>query len=226
VVRSNENQVSDHPKVHGACEGEPFGELVAFTLTGYIGGLLLAWTLDSYGLHQNALGQGAVRTLAGEGESIMEGVFALRRRAAGKAGSLAEAYAWGKVLGMVLPWIVDAGSRLVGIDVNAPEGFYVPYLYAMGDQFGAAILGFVFLRNLTGTTWAAARSFLRSPVMLATLSVLVVVPVGLLVVRLLGFSPTNQILTALEVMAANLCWVPPVVGWFVGDRCHEYANKE
>jgi hypothetical protein len=29
----------------------------------------------------------------------------------------------------------------------------------------------------------------------------------------LGFSPTTQVYTALETMAANLCWIPPLVGW-------------
>ena len=51
------------------------------------------------------------------------------------------------------------------------------------------------------------------PVMLASLGVIVLVPLGLLVARLLGFSPTTQTYTALETIAANLCWVPPLVGW-------------
>jgi hypothetical protein len=31
--------------------------------------------------------------------------------------------------------------------------------------------------------------------------------------RVLGFSPTTQKYTALETIAANLCWLPVVVGW-------------
>ena len=49
--------------------------------------------------------------------------------------------------------------------------------------------------------------------MLTSLLVILAVPVGLLLARLLGFSPSNQVLTALETIASNLCWVPPAVGW-------------
>ena len=43
---------------------------------------------------------------------------------------------------------------------------------------------------------------------------------GLFLVRLAGFSPTNQVYTALETIAANLCWLPPLVGWL-----HERREK-
>ena len=49
--------------------------------------------------------------------------------------------------------------------------------------------------------------------MLASLGVVLIVPVGLLGARLLGFSPTTQVYTAIETIAANLCWVPPLIGW-------------
>ncbi|MBN1761494.1 MAG: hypothetical protein JW878_00235 [Methanomicrobia archaeon] len=32
----------------------------------------------------------------------------------------------------------------------------------------------------------------------------------------LGFSPTTHVYTALETMMANLCLVPPLVGWLWG----------
>jgi hypothetical protein len=71
---------------------EDFGELLKFTLTGFAGGLVLAVVLDSLALSRSAIGQWMVRTLAGEGESIFEGIFAIRRRIAGGASSMAEAY--------------------------------------------------------------------------------------------------------------------------------------
>jgi hypothetical protein len=49
--------------------------------------------------------------------------------------------------------------------------------------------------------------------MMASLTVVVLVPLGLLFARLLGFSPTTQVYTALETIVANLCWVPPLIGW-------------
>ena len=58
----------------------------------------------------------------------------------------------------------------------------------------------------------ALLAYFREPVMLASLAVIFVVPAGLLVARLLGFSPKTQILTALETIVANLCWLPPLVG--------------
>jgi len=49
--------------------------------------------------------------------------------------------------------------------------------------------------------------------MLASLFVILAVPVGLFLARSLGFSPSTQVLTALETIISNLCWVPPAVGW-------------
>jgi hypothetical protein len=49
----------------------------------------------------------------------------------------------------------------------------------------------------------ASARYVRHPVLLA---------------RLWGFNPTNQMYTALEVIAADLCWVPPLVG-ALAERC-------
>lgn len=56
-----------------------FGELLRYTAAGFAGGLILAGALDRLGLQRSGLGQWAVRTLSGEGESLFEGVYALRR---------------------------------------------------------------------------------------------------------------------------------------------------
>jgi hypothetical protein len=40
---------------------------------------------------------------------------------------------------------------------------------------------------------------------------------GFYIARLMGFSPTTQVYTALETTVANLCWVPPLVGWLKGE---------
>jgi len=207
-------------------EDEPFGELLAFTASGYAFGLALGWILDTLGLQQSGLGQAAVRTLAGEGESIFEGVFALRRRLAGGPASMAEAYGWGKLLGMVLPWIVDLTSRLLGVDVYGVEGFYIPYFYSMGDQFGATVAGLTFLRRRHGSFGRAVGQYFRQPIMAASFAVLLLVPVGLLCARLAGFSPTTQLFTALETIAANLCWLPPLVGWWFGRRRGSSAGSD
>jgi hypothetical protein len=197
---------------------EEFGELLRYTLAGFAGGLLLAGVLDNLGLQRNGLGQWAVRTLSGEGESLFEGAYALRRRLARSRGSMAEAYGWGKILGVGVPWAVDAISRLLGVNVYGVAGFYIPYVYALSDQIGANVSGLVFLRRREGSWRSALRAYVRHPVMMTSLVVVLGVPVALLAARLLGFRPTTQLLTAAETIAADLCWLPPLVGWWSERR--------
>ncbi|MBI2955904.1 MAG: hypothetical protein HYY26_01195, partial [Acidobacteria bacterium] len=121
-------------------------------------------------------------------------------------------------LGMAVPWLVDWGSRWAGVDVYGVEAFYIPFFYAMSDQIGANVSGLVYLRRQE-TGWGAALGrYARHPVMLTSLAVILVVPVGLLAARLLGFSPTTQVRTAVETIAANLCWLPPLIGWLAERR--------
>jgi hypothetical protein len=194
-------------------ESDGFAGLVRYTVPGYVVGVLLGAALDFFGFQTSAVGQWLVRTIAGEGESVLEGFYSLRNRLARGQMSLAEAYGWGKLLGMTFPWLVDWGSRAIGVDVYGIQGFYIPYFYGLSDQIGASISGMVFLRNREGSWSAGIRAYSRHPVMIAGLVVLFTVPFGLLLARILGFSPTTQTLTAFETIAANLCWVPPVVGW-------------
>ena len=201
----------DQVKGTTRAEGE-FGELVKYTIPGYAGGLLVGFLLDYLGFQRSAIGQWIVRTLSGEGESIFEGIYAIRQRTL-RSGSMAEAYGWGKFLGMTAPWIIDWLSRFLGIDVYGVGGFYIPYFYALSDQIGANISGLIFLRGKEGAWRKAFNQYVRHPVMLASLAIILAVPIGLLLARLLGFSPSTQIYTALETIVANLCWVPPVVGW-------------
>jgi hypothetical protein len=99
------------------------------------------------------------------------------------------------------------------VDIYGVEGFYIPYFYALSDQIGANIFGFIFLCRKEGSWGKAITQYFRHPVMLSSLLIILIVPLGLFVTRRLGFSPTTQTLTALETIAANLCWVPPLVGW-------------
>lgn len=194
-------------------QGEEFSELIKYTLPGYVLGLLAGIFLDFQGYQRSPLGQWFVRTLAGEGESLFEGIFSIRQRLQRAEGSMAEAYGWGKFFGIAIPWVIDLGSRLAGVNVYGIEGFYIPYFYALSDQIGANISGMLFLRRKEGAWKAAFSRYIRHPVMLASLAVITIVPFGLLGARILGFSPTTQTFTALETIAANLCWVPPLVGW-------------
>ena len=197
----------------GKAEEEEFGELLKYTVAGFAGGLIAGILLDFFGFQKSPVGQWLVRTLSGEGESILEGLYAFRRRIRREIGSLAEAYGWGKLFGMIAPWIIDWGSRILGINVYGVEGFYIPYFYAMSDQIGANVSGFLFIRRKAGPSSGAFLAYFREPVMLVSLAVIFVVPAGLLGARLLGFSPKTQILTALETIVANLCCLPPPVGW-------------
>jgi len=197
---------------------EEFGELIRYTLAGYFGGLAVASVLDYVGHAQSAIGQWLVRTLSGEGESILEGIYAFRKRLGESSGSMAEAYGWGKFFGMVVPWVIDAMSRFGGVDVYGVGGFYIPFFYALSDQIGANVSGYVFLRRRASSTTQAIAWYFKHPVMVVSLAVILIVPLGLLVARLAGFSPSTQILTALETIIANLCWLPPLVGWLAERR--------
>lgn len=200
------------------CQNEGFGDLLKFTLPGYAGGILLGAILDHFGFYLSAIGQWIVRTISGEGESILEGIFSLRKRLSGSAGTLAEAYGWGKLTGMIFPWIIDWGSRFLNLDVYGPEGFFIPYFYALSDQIGANISGFIFLHKRSNSFAGTLGTYFRNPVMLTSLGIILLAPVGLFLARTFGFSPITQKLTALETIIANLCWLPPVVGWLVERR--------
>jgi len=197
----------------GEPEKEEFGELIKFTASGFLGGILAGIFLDYLGFQQSSIGQWFVRTLSGEGESIFEGIYALRQRFRGAAESMAEAYGWGKFFGMMVPWLIDWGSRLLGVNVYGIEGFYIPYFYALSDQIGANISGLVFLKRKNRSWRKAMTEYIRHPVMRTSLLIILLVPFGLLIVRLVGFSPTTQTYTALETIAANLCWLPPLIGY-------------
>ncbi len=197
---------------------EEFKELIIYTVTGYVIGLFLAFLFDYLGIVQNPIVEWMVRVFSGEGESIFEGIYAIKQRFKKKSLSMAEAYGWGKFIGMTFPWFVDFISRLLGVDVYSWQGFYIPYLYAMSDQIGANISGFIYIRRKEGALLPALRSYFKNPVMLTSLLVVLIVPLGLLIVRVLGFSPDKNVLVALETIAANLCWLPPLVGFIFSRK--------
>lgn len=203
---------------------EEFGELIRFTIAGFIGGLVAGAALDQLGFSRSGIGQWLVRTLSGEGESILEGIFALRKRIVGAAATMAEAYGWGKFLGMAFPWVIDGASRLAGIDVYGVPGFYIPFFYAMSDQIGGNVSGLLFLRRFHKSWRHTLRSYITHPVMLTGLLVIFAVPVGLFIARMIGFSPSTQVLTATETIVANLCWVPPLIG-FLSERRSQREEK-
>lgn len=194
-------------------EEEGFGELIRYTLPGFAVSVLFGVVLDFFGFQTSVVGQWLVRTIAGEGESVLEGIFALRRRLSQTRMGLAEAYGWGKLIGMAFPWIVDWGSRAMGVDVYGVSSFYIPYFYGLSDQIGANLSGMLYLRRREGSWRSGMLAYRRHPVMVAGLLIILIVPVGLLMARVFGFSPTTQTLTAFETIAANLCWIPPLVGW-------------
>lgn len=158
-------------------------------------------------------GQWIVRTFSGESESIFEGIFAIKKRMTGTAGSIAEAYGWGKFLGMGFPWIVDWISRMLGIDVYGMKSFYIPFFYALSDQIGANISGIIFIYRREGAFLPAMRKYLCHPVMMTSLAIIIIVPAGLFISRYLGFIPDTQVYTALgsyrgeSLLGTSSCWM-------------------
>jgi hypothetical protein len=208
-MTQNEENEHDAPEREGESE---FGELLKFTFGGFTLGLAAGWLLDRIAGEVSGLGQWLVRTLSGESESVAEGFYAIRARLRNSAGSLAEAYGWGKFIGIAVPWVVDAASRALGVDMFGVESIFVPYLYAQSDQIMANVAGFVYLRRNATSSTAALRSYLRNPVMASSWAVILVVPVGLWFARAGGFAPDTHVRTAIETIGANLCWIPPLVG--------------
>ncbi|HIH40777.1 MAG TPA: hypothetical protein HA221_04380 [Halobacteria archaeon] len=194
-------------------EDNDFSEIIRYTVPGYIISLILGTFLDFFEFKLHTAGQIIIRLFAGEGESIFEGFFAIKKRLSNSKITMAEAYGWGKMIGMSFPIVLDLISRLIGIDVYGAEGFYIPYFYAMSDQIGANISGLIFIHH-DEKNWAKTmKKYVKHPVMLASLIIIFAVPIGLFMARILGFSPTTHILTALETIFANICWLPPLVGW-------------
>lgn len=202
-----------------------FEELIRYTIPGYVLGLLLGVVLDGFGLQINPIGRWLVRTFAGESESFFEGIFALRQRIQGKARGMAEAYGWGKFIGLGVPWVIDWGSRAVGVDMLGVQGFYIPFFYGMSDQLMASVTGFVFLRRREGSWGGAFSSYIRHPVMISGLILVLGLPLLLLFGRIVGFRPETQVLAAAETMAANLCWIPPLVGTIAERRQQSSQGK-
>lgn len=73
-------------------EEEGFGELIYYTIPGFVGGLFFGYLLDFFGYNTSALGQWFVRTLSGEGETILEGVYSINKKIKGHAASLSTVY--------------------------------------------------------------------------------------------------------------------------------------
>jgi hypothetical protein len=105
-----------------------------------------------------------------------------------------------------------------------PEEFGELVRYTLAGYVGGLVLGglldhlgfqsgLLFLRRRSDSWGEALAGYGRHPVMRTSLLVILAVPVGLFLARSLGFSPSTQVLTALEMIASNLCWVPPAVGW-------------
>lgn len=108
---------------------------------------------------------------------------------------------------------MDFCSRLVGVDVYGIEGFYIPWLYTMPDQIGANLAGLAYLRRREGSWTRGMAAYARNAMMLTSAAVVLLAPLLVIVARASGFIPDTQVLTAIETIGANLCWLPPVVGW-------------
>ena len=125
----------------------------------------------------------------------------------------AEAYGTGKIVGMAAPWVIDAVSRLAGVDVRAPEGSYVAYFYSLADQLFATINGLRYHIRRAGSIWAGVKGYFLDPVMATSFSVVTLPFLALYFVRSAGWRPNSLFLAALEGVLLNLCWVPPMAAW-------------
>ena len=112
-------------------------------------------------------------------------------------------------------WLV---RTLAGEGESIFEGFYIPFFYANSDQIGANISGLIYIKRREKSWGPALRKYFRHPVMVTSLLTIIMVPIGLFLARSAGFRPTTQVLAAFETIAANLCWLPPLVGAYFERR--------
>jgi hypothetical protein len=220
-----------------------YKEISLFTFVGFIGGLGLGAALDALGFSTSAIGEWAVRTISGEGEDLAEGAWVLknrlqRRKAKAQEVSraedneeeqfieegfvwfeeedemgAAEAYGTGKIVGMAAPWVIDAASRLAGVDVHAPEGSYVAYFYSLADQLFATINGLRYHIRRAGSFWKGVQGYFQDPVMVTSFTIVTLPFIGLFLVRSAGWRPDTLFLAAIEGVLLNLCWMPPMTAW-------------
>ena len=137
----------------------------------------------------------------------------------------AEAYGAGKVVGMAFPWVVDAVSRLAGVDVRAPEGSYVAYFYSLADQLFATLNGLRYHVRRAGSFWGGVKGYFHDPVMVASFTVVTLPLIALYLVRSSGWRPDLLLWVAVEAVLLNLCWVPPLTAWFWDRRLQHRLRK-
>ena len=114
---------------------------------------------------------------------------------------------------MAFPWLIDAASRLMGVDVRAPEGSYVAYLYSLADQLFATINGLRYHIRKAGSFWGGVRGYFRDPVMVSSFTIITLPFAGIYLIRAAGWRPDTLLLAALEGVLLNLCWIPPLTAW-------------
>ena len=61
---------------------------------------------------------------------------------------------------------------MAGVDVYGVAGFYILYFYAMSDLIGATITGMLFISKRERTWLKAFGRYIRHPVMLASLTLI------------------------------------------------------
>src|SRR3546814_15984698 len=88
----------------------------------------------------------------------------------------------------------------------------------MSDQMGANVARFLHLWRKQGAETRAVARYLRHPVMLVRLGIVLVAPLGLLTARAAGLRPETQILTAVETIFPNRRLPPPGLGWWIAPR--------
>jgi hypothetical protein len=148
-------------------KNDEFGKLIRYTLSGYMGGLILGLFLNMPGFHRSVVGQWLVRIFPCEGESLLEGLFAVRRRLRRAQIGMAEAYGWGKFVCMTILWWIDAISRALGMDVYHAQGSYIRYFYAVSDQIGGNLIGLILLQRSSKPWREALSACFRHPVMVS-----------------------------------------------------------
>ena len=166
-----------------------FEELLRFTLVGFIGGLTAGALLDFFQYPLSAWGQWLVRAWSGQGPGWVAAHGAVIQERRRGAFAMARTYGRRRLVVLVLPWLIDGLSRRWGADTAGPAGFYIPCAYGLTAQLAINLEAAKGLRQTDGSWRCALSAYRRNPALVAGALILVGAPLGLLMLRLVGFQP-------------------------------------
>ncbi len=185
---------------------------------GILVGLFIGWMADHVGLTGVPAVEGIVRFIVGSGDSLGGMLVILHARMRGRR-SRAEVFFIGTLLGMVVGPVSQFLTIFLGLNPYGLIGSVYAIAYSTADNWGGLIAEFTGLVRRERAT-QAVKSFFAHPFLSSTFIVLIFFIIFDLLARSFGgFSPTTNILAAIEAALLNVsAFIPVIVVWYYGVR--------